>query len=63
MSHEQVDQEILVALQKSDQTHLLADWDNLTPDQRTALTSDIQVYTCCRAYASCKSYYFAASRA
>lgn len=42
MSHEQVDQEILVALQKSDQTHLLADWDNLTPDQRTALTSDIQ---------------------
>jgi len=46
MSHEQVDQELLSAVQEVDQTHLLADWDNLSAAQRAELHSDLQVYTC-----------------
>ena len=56
MSHDQVDQEALSAVQNSDQTHLVADWDHLTADQRAALTSDIQVYNCCQAYVQQHGY-------
>lgn len=42
MSNEQVDQKVLEAVRTSDQTHLLADWNNLTAGQRAGLTSDIQ---------------------
>lgn len=45
MSNEQVDQKVLEAVRTSDQTHLLADWNNLTAGQRAGLTSDIQVQT------------------
>ena len=56
MSHDQVNQEVLNAVQNSDQTHLLADWDHLTADQRAALTSDLQVHICCKAYAQQHGY-------
>ena len=43
MSHAQVHQEVLNAVLRADQGHLLAGWDSLTEDQRARLTCDIQV--------------------